>query len=471
MIALTNHYADLGAAFALPSPPQLPRDTPKLLRWNDALAKELALPSMTEEERAAFFSGAGPYEKAAPVAMAYAGHQFGNFVPQLGDGRAHLLGEWQDPAGALWDVHLKGSGRTPFSRGGDGQAWLGPVLREYLISEAMAALGIPSTRALAMCSTNRRVIRHDPLPGAVITRIAKSFVRVGSFEYFAARQDKQNLQTLFEFSAQRLGYPDEDPMAFFDHVMERQTDLILKWLNVGFVHGVMNTDNTSLSGETIDYGPCAFLDDYHPQRRFSSIDHGGRYNFMAQPSIIFWNLANLGSCLSVLSDDPDRMAEQLSIRLQTRAKQMQKDVDSVFARKLGLCREEEQDHSLARRYLAMMQDSNSDFTLSFNCLRDGVEVNYSQIENLSEFTAFRRNLEDRWNGQDDDPMVIMAQQNPVRIPRNHRVEAAIEAAVADDFEPFQTLLDAVRIPFADTWDPAFDPPSADAPPYVTYCGT
>ena len=296
----------------------LPVPSPKLLAWNERLAGELGLndPGRNDDRLAQIFGGNLVPEDAEPIALAYAGHQFGQFVPQLGDGRAVLLGEVVGPNGKRRDVQLKGSGRTPFSRGGDGKSSLGPVIREYVLSEAMHALGVPTTRALAAVLTGERVYRELPLPGGVLTRVASSHIRIGSFEYFAARGDVEGVKVLADYAIERhapeLAAEARPYPAFFAHVVEAQAALVAHWMDIGFIHGVMNTDNTTVSGETLDYGPCAFMDEFHSEKVFSSIDHGGRYAFARQPGIVHWNLARLAECLLMLDDDQPEFEERLS---------------------------------------------------------------------------------------------------------------------------------------------------------------
>src|SRR6056297_2899146 len=309
-IPFDNSYAQLPPAFFTRLDPT-PVKSPRLLAFNEALARELGIDTQGAD-LAAIFAGNKVPEGATPLAQLYAGHQFGGFSPQLGDGRANLLGEVIDRSGSRRDIQLKGSGPTPYSRMGDGRAWLGPVLREYVLSEAMNALGVPTTRALAAIRTGEVVIRERPLPGAVLTRVAQSHIRVGTFQVFAARRDMDSLQTLFDYTVERH-YPDaSDPLDLLDAVIARQADLVAQWMSFGFIHGVMNTDNCTLSGETIDYGPCAFMDAYDPDTVFSSIDRFGRYGYAAQADIIVWNMAQLATALVPLMPDPEAAVESFT---------------------------------------------------------------------------------------------------------------------------------------------------------------
>ncbi|MFN8991098.1 MAG: protein adenylyltransferase SelO, partial [Betaproteobacteria bacterium] len=349
---------------------------PRLVAFNAPLARELGLdPGAVQPHAARIFSGNQLPPDASPLALAYAGHQFGHFVPQRGDGRAILLGELVDASGVRRDLQLKGAGRTPFSRGGDGRAALGPVLREYLVSEAMHALGIPTTRALAAVLTGEPVFRDDALPGAVLTRVAASHVRVGTFQYFAARGDTEGLRALADWVIARH-YPeaaqaDNPALALLAAVCERQAALVARWMMVGFVHGVMNTDNTTISGETIDYGPCAFMDAYHPETVFSSIDHQGRYAFANQPGIAQWNLTRLAECLlPLIEPDADRAVSLATEVIEAFAGRFQRHWTHGMRAKLGLATQEEGDAALASELLELLQGAQADYTLAFRRLCD-----------------------------------------------------------------------------------------------------
>ena len=470
---------------------------PKLIKLNHALAEELGLnaAALDTPEGALIFSGNQLPPGATTIAQAYAGHQFGGFSPQLGDGRALLLGEVIDKNGKRRDIAFKGSGRTPFSRGGDGKAALGPVLREYLIGEAMHALGIPTTRALAAVTTGETVRRERNLPGAVLARVAASHIRVGTFQFVTARGDDATLRKLADYVINRH-YPElkdqADPyLGLLRAVCERQAELIARWMNVGFIHGVMNTDNMTLSGETIDYGPCAFMDQYNPATVFSSIDEQGRYAYANQSPIANWNLARLAEALLPLlageqNDDQDRAVEKAMEILEP----FQQRYEHYWLRgmrlKLGLARDEADDLALARDFLAGMEGQGVDFTKAFRCLADAAEAVDASREGwlrklYADDTALNAWLP-RWRARQNVESVVPAQRaqamravNPVYIPRNHRVEEALAAAVdVGDYAPFEKLLTVLQQPFEEKTefsayaDPA---PASESAGYQTFCGT
>ena len=470
---------------------------PKLIKLNHALAEELGLnaAALDTPEGALIFSGNQLPPGATTIAQAYAGHQFGGFSPQLGDGRALLLGEVIDKNGKRRDIAFKGSGRTPFSRGGDGKAALGPVLREYLIGEAMHALGIPTTRALAAVTTGETVRRERNLPGAVLARVAASHIRVGTFQFVTARGDDATLRKLADYVINRH-YPElkdqADPyLGLLRAVCERQAELIARWMNVGFIHGVMNTDNMTLSGETIDYGPCAFMDQYNPATVFSSIDEQGRYAYANQSPIANWNLARLAEALLPLlageqNDDQDRAVEKAMEILEP----FQQRYEHYWLRgmrlKLGLARDEADDLALARDFLAGMEGQGVDFTKAFRCLADAAEAVDATREGwlrklYADDTALNAWLP-RWRARQNVESVVPAQRaqamravNPVYIPRNHRVEEALAAAVdVGDYAPFEKLLTVLQQPFEEKTefsayaDPA---PASESAGYQTFCGT
>lgn len=459
MISFDNSWVrDLPGSFLRLAPDAAPE--PRLLAWNARLAADLGLDPAVEAKAAAWFSGAALPPGAEPIALAYAGHQFGGFSPQLGDGRAHLLGEILDGQGRRWDIQLKGSGRTPFSRGGDGKAAVGPMLREYLISEAMAAMGIPTTRALAVVATGETIWRDaGPLPGAVLARVAASHIRVGSFQFFAARGEADKLAALLDYTIARH-YPHLAPgdgIGLFDAVIRAQAKLIAQWMGVGFVHGVMNTDNMALSGETIDYGPCAFMEGYAPGTVFSSIDRQGRYAYGNQPLILGWNLARLGECLLPFFDaDEARAVEIANERLGAIAGIYRTEYLAVMAAKLGLAAP---DEGLVEDMLALLP--GQDWTGFFRALSEG--------------RALPPGFEDwqaRWRARAPD-LAAMRAVNPVVIPRNHLVEAALTSASAGDLAPFQALLAEVQRPFAPAKGrEGFALPAPEGfGDYVTFCGT
>lgn len=463
---------------------------PRLLKLNAELASSLGIDTecTSPAEAAQVFSGNVVPEGADPIALAYAGHQFGSFVPQLGDGRAILLGEVVAKDGKRRDVQLKGSGPTPFSRRGDGRAALGPVLREYVVSEAMAALGVPTTRALAAVTTGEWVARETELPGAVITRVAACHLRVGTFQFFAARRDREALETLTRYAIARH-YPDangaESPaLALLDAVLVAQADLVSQWLGLGFVHGVMNTDNTSISGETLDYGPCAFLDEYHPEKTFSSIDHHGRYAFERQPDIALWNLGRLAeSLLTLIDDDAELAAKKARERLERFPERFRDAYDRVMGRKLGLARREDGDRSLVSALFEHLAANEVDFTLFFRGLCDAAEspAANERLASLFRDQAAYRGWAELWRSrasrEDASPAErarSMRLSNPAFIPRNHRIEQMIEAARARaDYAPFEALLRTLAHPFDDQTDAAHlaEPPLPKERVTQTFCGT
>jgi uncharacterized protein YdiU (UPF0061 family) len=461
--------------------------SPALVAFNRGLAAELGLdPDVLEPEAAAVFSGNLLPEDSTPIAMAYAGHQFGGFVPRLGDGRAILLGEIRGRDGVLRDIQLKGAGLTPFSRNGDGRAALGPMLREYLISEAMHALGIPTTRSLAVVTTGEPVYREDVVPGAVLTRVAASHVRVGTFQYFAARGDTDAVRELLSYVIARH-YPDardaEVPaLAVLSAVAQRQAALIANWMLVGFIHGVMNTDNMAISGETIDYGPCAFMDEYHPNKVFSSIDYNGRYAYANQPVIAQWNLTRLAETLLPLIDADGEKAASLATEV---VRPFMERFDEQFLegmrRKIGLVSAEEGDVELIQRLFATMQTAEADFTLTFRNLALAAQSpGASGALGFSDTAAIENWLRDWEQRLARDPQTAadraagMRRVNPAFIPRNHRVEAALNAASANgDFAPFRELLAVVQRPYEDRPEAAgyAQPPHASERVLKTFCGT
>ena len=493
--AFDNTFArDLAGHYVAWQPATVP--SPSLLFLNRDLATELGLhlAELEGPEGAALFAGNRLPEGAEPLAQAYAGHQFGGFSPQLGDGRALLLGEVVDCRGQRRDIAFKGSGRTPFSRGGDGKAAVGPMLREVLIGEAMHALGIPTTRALAVAATGEPVLRENPLPGAVLTRVAASHLRVGTFQFFAARGELDQLRRLAEYAIARhdpmlVGAP-ERYLALLRAVAERQAVLVAQWMNVGFIHGVMNTDNMTISGETIDYGPCAFMEAYDPEAVFSSIDHQGRYAFGNQPHIARWNLARLAdSLLPLMADADDDAAIQRAVAQATAV------IDAFPAlyrtalligqwAKLGLQRTDDDvaDIALADDWLALLQAHRVDFTLAWRRLADAATGNEAPLRALFVEGQAPDAWLARWCArcaqEDSRPerrAAGMRAINPMVIPRNHRVEEALAAASDDgDLAPFEQLLAALRQPYDEVSkhtryaEPA---PAALTAGYRTFCGT
>ena len=470
-IPFDNSYARLpGTMHAGVAP--TPVAAPKLIRVNAPLARELGIdPGALSAEMA---SGNLVPPGAAPIAQAYAGHQFGNFVPQLGDGRAILLGEVVDVHGRRRDIQLKGAGQTPFSRRGDGRAALGPVLREYLVSEAMNALGIPTTRALMAATTGERVYRDDVLPGAVLTRVAASHIRVGTFQFFAVRQDFEALAALIEHVIARH-YPDlltaeNKALALLDAVMEAQARLVARWVQVGFIHGVMNTDNMAVSGETIDYGPCAFMDAYDPGTVFSSIDTYGRYAYANQAPIAQWNLARLAeTLLSFLHENREEAIRIATERIESFPAIYTRHWLGGFRKKIGLVSEEDGDLDLIQGMLDAMQMARADFTITFRALSNGGEP-AALADWLHQWRA--RLARDPQTA--DERQALMRSVNPAYIPRNHRVEAMIRAAVEEqDYGPFEEMLGVLMSPYAEQpgAEKYAEPPGEDEAVYRTFCGT
>jgi len=461
MLALDNSYSTLPDRFFARVRPTTVA-APRMIKFNHQLAAELGIDSdLDSEAGAAIFAGNAVPEGANPISMAYAGHQFGNFVPQLGDGRAILLGEVIDRNGVRRDIQLKGAGRTPYSRGGDGRAAIGPVLREYLVSEAMHALGIPTTRALAAVTTGDQVMRETVLPGAVLTRVAASHIRVGTFQFFAARGDVEGLRALADYTIDRL-YPDlkfeaHPYLALLRGVAERQASLIARWLGIGFIHGVMNTDNSSISGETIDFGPCAFMDAYDPATVFSSIDRGGRYAYQNQAGIAQWNIARLAeTLLPLIDEDTDKAVEAANQVVIDFAGLFTKAWFDVMRRKLGLATEEDGDGELIQSLLDLLQANEVDFTRAFRALSEAAdEPAAGAFIGLFPEPNGPRLWLDGWRTRSAGEATnasartaAMRAVNPVYIPRNHLIEETIQAAIErDDFQPFETLLDVLAHPY------------------------
>jgi serine/tyrosine/threonine adenylyltransferase len=465
-IAFDHSYArDLPGTYLRVAPDVAP--APRLLLLNRPLAADLGL-TLSEAEAEAWFSGATLPDGADPIAQAYAGHQFGGFSPQLGDGRAHLLGEIITPQGRF-DIQLKGSGKTPFSRGGDGKAAIGPMLREVLISEFMAAMGVPTTRALAVVATGEEIWRETKLPGAVLARVAASHLRVGTFQFFAARGDQAQVKALADYAIARhypdLAEADHPYLAFLDAVIAAQSRLVADWMGLGFLHGVMNTDNMAISGETIDYGPCAFMEGYAPGTVFSSIDHTGRYAYANQPLILGWNLARLAETLIPLLDpNPDRAVELANDRLTAIAPRYRADWTRVMRHKLGLKGEDEGDAQLADDLLTAL--AGADWTLTFRRLADEAALRPL----FDDFTRMEAWLP-RWRTRAGDGAARrMAAANPAVIPRNHKVEAALTAATTGEMAPFHALLAAIQTPFTEA-EPFMLPAPSGFGQYVTFCGT
>ena len=433
-----------------------PVSAPTLIVFNHRLAAELGLDTsdMSDEDAANLFSGNKIPSNATPFAQVYAGHQFGGFSPQLGDGRALHFGEITTPSGRV-DIQLKGSGPTPYSRNGDGRAWVGPVLREYLMSCAMHALDIPTTQALAAVATGNFIGREQGrLPGAILTRIASSHIRVGTFQYFAAQRDVDALQLLTDYTIDRH-YPDaKDPLQLFEMVMQKHATLIAKWMSVGFIHGVMNTDNVAISGETIDYGPCAFMDSYHPDTVFSSIDHQGRYAYSNQGPITHWNLAQFATSLVQIMPDTDKAVEDFTARLNNFPIMFDFEWAKAFAAKLGLP-QNDYTTALAKGLLAQMAETGADFTNTFSAL-DKTAITHP------DWHA-------KWRAAKPDD-ALWRQTNPAVIPRTHKIEQTITAATDGNFAPFHAMIAVLQNPFTPNTGYSFPPEEAEKI-HQTFCGT
>jgi len=488
LLSLTHRFADELPELCMPwQGAEVP--DPQVVLVDDALAEELGLDpaALRTPEAARVLVGMDAVPGSRPVAQGYAGHQFGGYSPRLGDGRALLLGELHDADGHLLDLHLKGSGRTPFARGGDGKAAIGPMLREYVVSSAMDALGIPTTRSLAVVTTGEPVYREDgPLPGAVLARVAASHLRVGTFQYAAAMQDRALLERLVDVAIDRHHPAAADAsnraLALFDAVLQAQATLVASWMHVGFVHGVMNTDNTTISGETIDYGPCAFLDAFDPATVFSSIDHGGRYAFGNQPSIVQWNLARLAEALlPLIDDDQDAAVAAATDRLQTFPATFAAAWRSGMASKLGLRSVLDGDSELFDDLLRTMHEQGADHTATFRALSSVVRGDSTPLlDQLRDRTALDPWLAryaarlDAEQGAREGVAAEMDRVNPIYIPRNHLVEEALAAATDGDLAPVQALVDVLTLPFDER--PGLDryalpAPAAFGDTYQTFCGT
>jgi len=470
-----NSYARLPARFHARLAPT-PVESPALVAVNAGLARAMGLDPdvLAGPEWVAVFAGNHSPEGAEPLAQAYAGHQFGNWVPQLGDGRALLLGEHVGPDGRRWDVQLKGSGPTPFSRRGDGRAWLGPVLREYVVSEAMAALGVPTTRALAAVTTGETVYREAALPGAVLCRVADSHLRVGTFQYFAARGDTEALQMLVAMAITRHYPQAEGALGLLKAAVAAQADLIARWMGLGFVHGVMNTDNAHIGGLTIDYGPCAFVDGFHPDTVFSSIDQYGRYAWANQPQIAAWNMAQFASCLVPLIDaDQTRAIDLAQEAVHGFAPAYARAWEDQFRAKIGLSEPHEGDRALIETLLARMAVQRADFTRVFRGLAEGgAEAEFADPAALQDWLGLWRARLAAEGRSEDAARDAMRAVNPAVIPRNHRIEAMITSAVSGDFAPFHALMAALAQPFdAPADDPLRLGPQPDERVRYTFCGT
>ena len=477
---LESTYAELPQVlFSKLSP--TPVRQPGVVLFNEKLANEIGLnlSDMSKEVRADLFAGNFVPEGTEPFAQAYAGHQFGNFT-MLGDGRAIVLGEHQTPSGQRLDLQLKGSGRTPYSRGGDGRAALGPMLREYIISEAMHALGIPTTRSLAVVTTGEKVYRETELPGAILTRIAGSHIRVGTFEFTSLQEDKQVTQALLDYLIDRhfpeIKEKENQPFALLEAVIHQQAELITHWMRVGFIHGVMNTDNMALSGETIDYGPCAFMDTFAPDTVFSSIDHKGRYAYANQPYIAQWNLARLAESLLPLMDGKKEEIIASAEDLLNSFEQIYKSKWlSMMGSKLGFAETGQEDEKLITELLDWMHKNSADFTNTFlNLCKE--EIPNGALYASESFQSWHARWQNRLRKEEqglETSFALMRSVNPAVIPRNHKVEEALQAGEEGNFKPFHDLLNAVEKPYVDGDHllPYQAPPEPGEKVLQTFCGT
>lgn len=479
---LSNSYIGLPEEFYQQINPT-PVKNPSLLIFNDELANSLNI-ELTEDDKLNFFSGNKIPNDSIPVALNYSGHQFGNFVHQLGDGRAILLGEVRNK-NETYDIQLKGSGQTKFSRQGDGRSALGPVLREYILSEAMYHLGIPTTRSLAAVATGEHVARDSFEPGGILTRVAKSHLRVGTFEYFASRQQWEDLKLLADFAIQKhfpeIRETDNHYLELLKKVASNQSILIANWMSVGFIHGVMNTDNFTISGETIDYGPCAFLDEYHPGKVFSSIDQSGRYAYGNQPSISSWNLASLAGCLIAFIDkDSDKANELATEVLENYSIDTNQRILDLMCMKIGLDGSKKNNQEILRNLLKLMMDNESDFTITFRSLSDILLNNsdnfLAQFHQKDEVSGWINNWKSALNLENKkvgEIILNLNNTNPIYIPRNHQVQKAIEESYQGNFKVLEEMLDVLKNPFQENISLSHysEAPSEQQRVTQTFCGT
>lgn len=482
---LSNTYSQANPEFSQASQPTTVQN-PQLFLWNIKLAKQLKIPeklASKPQNLAAIFSGNQILAGSEPVATAYAGHQFGHFVPQLGDGRAHLLGDLSDLSGQKWDVQLKGSGPTPFSRGGDGRCGLGPAVREYIMSEALFALGVPTTRCLAVVISGEQIFRETPIPGAIVTRVAASHLRVGTFQYFAAQGKHEIIQDLCDFAIQRhypqlMGHGSNRYIALLAAVIQKQIELVVHWLRVGFIHGVMNTDNTTLSGETIDYGPCAMMNVYDPQTVYSSIDTQGRYAYGNQAAIAQWNMARLAECLlPLIDDDQTKAISQLEPIITDYSNQFEQAYHKMMGHKLGLKRFKAQDEKLLSAFLDLLIQNKMDYTNTFdmltNSLQSSTETQKAKSQLGDWYEQWRQRLTQQ-NSSLEHTHQMMRENNPILIPRNHHMEAVLKQSLnTGQASAAEQFLKVLRSPYTLLPESAdYQSPPADADQYYqTFCGT
>lgn len=479
---LSNSYIGLPEEFYQQIDPT-PVKNPSLLIFNEELANSLNI-ELKEDDKLNFFSGNKIPKDSIPVALNYSGHQFGNFVHQLGDGRAILLGEVRNK-NESYDIQLKGSGQTKFSRQGDGRSALGPVLREYILSEAMYHLGIPTTRSLAAVATGEHVVRDSFEPGGILTRVAKSHLRVGTFEYFASRQQWEDLKLLADFAIQRhfpkIRETDNHYLELLKEVASNQSILIANWMSVGFIHGVMNTDNFTISGETIDYGPCAFLDEYHPGKVFSSIDQNGRYAYGNQPSISSWNLASLAGCLIAFIDkDSDKANELATEVLENYSIDTNQRILDLMCKKIGLDGSKKNNQEILRNLLKLMMDNESDFTITFRSLSDILLNNsdnfLAQFHQKNEVSGWINNWKSALSLENKNVGEIISNlnnTNPMYIPRNHQVQKAIEESYLGNLKVLEEMLEVLKNPFQENVSLSHysEAPSEQQRVTQTFCGT
>ena len=479
---LSNSYIGLPEEFYQQIDPT-PVKNPSLLIFNEELANSLNI-ELKEDDKLNFFSGNKIPKDSIPVALNYSGHQFGNFVHQLGDGRAILLGEVRNK-NESYDIQLKGSGQTKFSRQGDGRSALGPVLREYILSEAMYHLGIPTTRSLAAVATGEHVVRDSFEPGGILTRVAKSHLRVGTFEYFASRQQWEDLKLLADFAIQKhfpeIRETDNHYLELLKKVASNQSILIANWMSVGFIHGVMNTDNFTISGETIDYGPCAFLDEYHPGKVFSSIDQNGRYAYGNQPSISSWNLASLAGCLIAFIDkDSDKANELATEVLENYSIDTNQRILDLMCKKIGLDGSKKNNQEILRNLLKLMMDNESDFTITFRSLSDILLNNsdnfLAQFHQKNEVSGWINNWKSALSLENKNVGEIISNlnnTNPMYIPRNHQVQKAIEESYLGNLKVLEEMLEVLKNPFQENVSLSHysEAPSEQQRVTQTFCGT
>tara|TARA_A100001015_G_scaffold83101_1_gene92223 strand:+ start:58 stop:1506 length:1449 start_codon:yes stop_codon:yes gene_type:complete len=474
-----NTYSKLSDTFREEIKP-VPVNNPELVILNESLASELDLnfSNINKDELSKIFSGNSLPNGSNSIAQAYAGHQFGHFT-MLGDGRAVLIGEHTTKSNKKYDIQFKGSGKTAFSRNGDGRAALGPMLREYIISEAMNGLNIPTTRSLAIVKTGENIQRETALQGAILTRVASSHIRVGTFQYIAARQKKDELKTLLDYTINRH-YPEiknsnNQALDLLNLLIDRQCNLVVNWMRVGFIHGVMNTDNMTISGETIDYGPCAFMDTYDPKTVFSSIDQMGRYAYCNQPVITKWNLARFAECLIPLIDKDQNKAVKIATEtINSFEKKYEEKWINMMRDKLGLCGLEDKDKFLILDLLTWMHEKKADYTNTFCHLMD-LAPKKDKLFDDNDFINWRKRWEERLSKNNDSSkksLELMRNNNPLVIPRNHKVEEALEAAEKNDLKPLAQIIENLKNPYTQK-DDIFDYqiPTNSVEKYQTFCGT